>query len=121
MALKLIYQVFAKLLSSLVLHARSDTATEIEILLLRHQLRARAARPFPPVVVRRSCVWPARPPPGAIGASMASSLALATTSAPPPSGRSCARRGSSPRPDAADRPGRSSFGRGPRHPGLRRV
>ena len=38
MALKLIYQVFAKLLSWLVLHARSDTAKEIEILVLRHQL-----------------------------------------------------------------------------------
>ena len=38
MALKLIYQVFAKLLSCLVLHARSDTAKEIEILVLRHQL-----------------------------------------------------------------------------------
>ena len=36
MALKLIYQVFAKLLSWLVLHARSDTAKEIEILVLRH-------------------------------------------------------------------------------------
>src|SRR5512133_3033243 len=38
MALKLIYQVFAKLLSWLVLHARTDTAKEIEILVLRHQL-----------------------------------------------------------------------------------
>ena len=38
MALKLIYQVFAKLLSWMVLHARSDTAKEIEILVLRHQL-----------------------------------------------------------------------------------
>ena len=38
MALRLIYQVFAKLLSGMVLHARSDTAKEIEILVLRHQL-----------------------------------------------------------------------------------
>ena len=38
MALRLIYQVFAKLLSWMVLHARSDTAKEIEILVLRHQL-----------------------------------------------------------------------------------
>ena len=38
MALKLIYQVFAKLLSWMVLHVRSDTAKEIEILVLRHQL-----------------------------------------------------------------------------------
>jgi hypothetical protein len=31
-ALKLIYYMFAKLLSWMVLHARSDTANEIEIL-----------------------------------------------------------------------------------------
>jgi putative transposase len=37
-AVKLIYQMFAKLLSWIVLHARSDTANEIEILVLRHQL-----------------------------------------------------------------------------------
>jgi putative transposase len=36
--LKLIYQMFTKLLSWMVLHARSDTANEIEILVLRHQL-----------------------------------------------------------------------------------
>ena len=36
--MKLIYQMFAKLLSWMVLHARSDTANEIEILVLRHQL-----------------------------------------------------------------------------------
>jgi putative transposase len=35
---KLIYHVFAKLLSWMVLHARSDTVNEIEILVLRHQL-----------------------------------------------------------------------------------
>ena len=38
MALKLIYQMFAKLLSRMVLQIRSDTANEIEILVLRHQL-----------------------------------------------------------------------------------
>jgi putative transposase len=38
MAVKLIYQMFAKLLSWMVLHARSDTTNEIEILVLRHQL-----------------------------------------------------------------------------------
>ena len=38
MAVKLIYQMFMKLLSWMVLHARSDTANEIEILVLRHQL-----------------------------------------------------------------------------------
>jgi hypothetical protein len=37
-AVKLIYQMFAKLLSWIVLHTRSDTANEIEILVLRHQL-----------------------------------------------------------------------------------
>ena len=38
MPLKLIYQMFAKLLSWMVLHVRSDTAKEIEILVLRQQL-----------------------------------------------------------------------------------
>jgi putative transposase len=38
MAVKLIYRMFAKMLSWMVLHARSDTANEIEILVLRHQL-----------------------------------------------------------------------------------
>jgi putative transposase len=37
-ALKLIYQMFSKLLSWMVLHAHSDAAKEIEILVLRHQL-----------------------------------------------------------------------------------
>ena len=36
--MRLIYQTFAKLLSWIVLHARSDTTNEIEILVLRHQL-----------------------------------------------------------------------------------
>ena len=38
MTLRLIYQMFAKLLSWIVLHTRSDTSKEIEILVLRHQL-----------------------------------------------------------------------------------
>src|SRR4051794_32731599 len=38
MAVKLIYQMLTKLLSWMVLHARSATANEIEILVLRHQL-----------------------------------------------------------------------------------
>ena len=38
MALRLIYQMFAKLLSWIVLRTRSDTTKEIEILVLRHQL-----------------------------------------------------------------------------------
>ena len=38
MAFRLIYQMFAKLLSWLMLRATADTAKEIEILVLRHQL-----------------------------------------------------------------------------------
>jgi hypothetical protein len=38
MALWLTYQMFFKLLSWIVLRARSDTTKEIEILVLRHQL-----------------------------------------------------------------------------------
>ena len=48
MALQLIYLVFSKLVSWLVLWTRSDTAKEIEILVLRHQLavlRRRIPRP----------------------------------------------------------------------------
>jgi hypothetical protein len=37
-ALRLIYQVFSKLLGWMVLRGRSDTAKETEILVLRHQL-----------------------------------------------------------------------------------
>ena len=48
MAVKLIYQMFAKLLSWMMLHARSNAANEIEILVLRHQpavLQRRTPRP----------------------------------------------------------------------------
>ena len=38
MAVKLIYQTFATLLNWMVLHARSDDTSEIEILVLHHQL-----------------------------------------------------------------------------------
>ena len=37
-ALQLIYQIFSKLLSWIVLRTHCDTAKEIEILVLRHQL-----------------------------------------------------------------------------------
>ena len=37
-ALRLIYQMFSKLLGWIVLRTRSDTSKEIEILVLRHQL-----------------------------------------------------------------------------------
>ena len=48
MALQLIYLVFSKLLSWMVLRTRSDTTKDIEILVLRHQLavlRRRTPRP----------------------------------------------------------------------------
>jgi putative transposase len=47
-ALQLIYQIFSKLLSWIVLRTHCDTAKEIEILVLRHQLavlRRRTPRP----------------------------------------------------------------------------
>ena len=48
--MKLIYQMFATLLSWVVLHVRSDTANEIEILVLRHQLAVLQRRtPRPPI------------------------------------------------------------------------
>ena len=38
MSVRLIYQMFTKLLCWMVLYTHSDTANEIEILVLRHQL-----------------------------------------------------------------------------------
>jgi len=55
MALKLIYQMFAKLLSWMVLHIRSDTANEIEILVLRHQLAVLQRRT--PLLGSRTRSW----------------------------------------------------------------
>src|SRR6185312_10204293 len=47
-ALKLIYQMFAKLLSWMVLRTRSDAVNEIEILVLRHQLAVLQRRQWRP-------------------------------------------------------------------------
>jgi hypothetical protein len=44
MALRLSYQMFSKLLGWKALRVRSETAKEIEILVLRHQLAVVAAR-----------------------------------------------------------------------------
>ena len=44
MALELTYHMFAKVLSWMVLHVRSDTGNEIEILVLRHQPGRPSAR-----------------------------------------------------------------------------
>ena len=55
MALRLIYQMFSKLLGWIVLRTRSDTTKEIEILVLRHQLAVLQRRTpgFPLVTWRR--------------------------------------------------------------------
>ena len=50
MALRLIYQMFAKLLGWIVFSTRSDTSKDIEILVLRHQLAVLQRRtPRPPI------------------------------------------------------------------------
>jgi hypothetical protein len=61
-ALKLIYQLFAKLQSWMMLHARSDTAKEIEILVLRHQLAVLQRR-----TPRPRISWPDRAVIAALG------------------------------------------------------
>ncbi len=62
MAVKLIYQVFTKLLSWMVLYTRSNTANEIEILVLRHQLAVLQRRtPRPRISWSDRAVRPGRP------------------------------------------------------------
>ena len=62
MAVNLIYQMCAKLLSWMVLHGRSNTANEIEILVLRHQLAVyqRSKRPRIEPVDRLLWSWLSR-------------------------------------------------------------
>src|SRR6187397_3090981 len=55
MALRLIYQMFSKLLGWIVLRTRSDTTKEIEILVLRHQLAVLQRR-----TPRTRISWPDR-------------------------------------------------------------
>jgi putative transposase len=55
MALQLIYLLFSKLLSWMVLRTRSDTTKEIEILVLRHQLAVLQRR-----TLRPRMGWPDR-------------------------------------------------------------
>jgi putative transposase len=47
-ALMLIYRMFTKLLSWMVLCARTDTSKDVEILLLRHQLAVLQRRTLRP-------------------------------------------------------------------------
>jgi putative transposase len=94
MAPWLTYQMFFKLLSWIVLRARSDTTKEIEILVLRHQLavlQRRTPRPrmswadraLIAALARHWTTQPARPGRPAIPAGVrALVLRLATASAP---------------------------------------
>src|SRR3954453_288515 len=73
MAMRLIYQMFTKLLGWIVLRTRSDTTKEIEILVLRHQLGVLQRRtPRSPMswtdralIAALTRLLPARPPPPA--------------------------------------------------------
>jgi hypothetical protein len=91
MAMKLIYQMLAKLPSWMVLHARSDTANEIEILVLRHQLAVLQRRTPRPRINwtdrarhRRPRPTAARSPPLRISDHTNHHPALAPATRPPP-------------------------------------
>ena len=62
MALRLIYQMFSKLLGWIVLRTRSDTTKDIEILVLRHQLAVppNGARHAPPMSRTDRALTPVR-------------------------------------------------------------
>src|SRR3954447_7676725 len=97
--MKLIYQVFTKLLSWMVLHARSDTANKIEILVLRHQLAVLQRR-----TPRPQISWTDR----AVIAALADYYPLvAAADSWPPRPRSCA--GTDPSSDAAGPPSPSEL------------
>src|SRR5687768_7196742 len=132
-ALKLIYQTFAKLLSWMVLHARSDTANEIEILVLRHQL-AVLQRLTPaadqlerPRRNRRPRPTAPSPSPPRVPDHTSDNPALAPTPRPPPPdhpvgpGRPPRHPRRCPRPDRAPRQRESHLGISPRPRRARRA
>jgi len=90
-ALKLIYQMFAKLMTWMVLHTRSDTTKDIEILVLRHQLAVLQRRtPRPQIswtdralIAALTRLLPARPRLGLL-VTPVDDPALAPTTHPPP-------------------------------------
>jgi len=90
-ALQLIYLVFSKLLSWMVLRIRSDTTKEIEILVLRHQLavlqrrtpRPRIGWPDRALIAALTRLLP-NPPPTRVPRHAHDNPALAPTTRHPP-------------------------------------